>query len=186
MEKISSENYKKRNDIYPTWPKRNVCRTAGGNYTKPIWTPVLFQSLVDACALKLQDFANHTSFDAIAGCGVSGLPILGALSYRLGIPMIAVRKPGEVSHLPSKAQGLIYSSRYIVIDDLIETGSTIDNIIKSVNAGHEEVINWGATDSKDPIDLRVSPPECVGILLYNYNGDNYDGIPIIHVPGFYD
>jgi hypothetical protein len=66
--------------------------------------------------------------DAIVACGHSGLIMAGAVSLLTGIPVFAVRKPGEENVASS---GLVSgiaphgsAKRWVWLDDLISEGST--------------------------------------------------------------
>lgn len=109
-------------------------------------------------------------YDAIAFCGLSGAPLAGALSYRLHKPLIVVRK-GDDRHYNRNA---VFSAaddvrRYIIVDDLIETGTTVNHI-------------------KDRIKEIYFDAKCVGIYLYAQqlmmnSCDNYDSYQeLVDVP----
>lgn len=109
----------------------------------------------------------------LVGTGVSGLLPLLAVSLRTKIPFAVVRK--ETDLIDSHASSLVetqYSfddrsildARYVIIDDLIETGETIDKILAAMK-------RFGKSS------------ECVGICLYN--ADDYPevdmSIPIYYI-----
>lgn len=91
--------------------------------------------------------------DAIAVSGVSGMPLLGAISVETGIPMTIVRKEDEDLCHGYKVTGWVGSGRYIILDDLIASGKTVENIARAI---HEEA------------KLRNQvPPTLGGIVLYH-------------------
>jgi len=71
------------------------------------------------------------NFDAIAFTGISGATIAPILAFILDKPLIAVRKDSG-AHSCYKAEGLISAEKILIIDDLIESGSTIATIMAKV------------------------------------------------------
>lgn len=76
--------------------------------------------------------------------GVSGACMAWPLSYRLKIPVVAVRKPGEACHgYDPDDEGVIsgYGDlfRYIIVDDFISSGATIRAIIHRIDKAWERV-----------------------------------------------
>ena len=77
-----------------------------------------------------------------------------------GKPLILIRKP-ESCHTKSSIEGFIAAKTYIIIDDFICTGNTINTIINAVKA------------FRRPGEAH---PKLIGIFLYNeyFNEDkNY-------------
>lgn len=74
---------------------------------------------------------SGVQYDSIAFRGMSGALLCPILSLRLRKKMIMVRK-GEKTHSGFKVEGVTEGSRYIIVDDLIVTGRTIDAIISSL------------------------------------------------------
>lgn len=92
-------------------------------------------------------------FGAIAASGHSGLVVAGAVGYILRIPVIAVRKKGEVALGDKRRVNAVLTKDHTVyafVDDLIGGGTTLRNVVEQVR----EVFG----------DRRA---ECGGILLYN-------------------
>jgi adenine/guanine phosphoribosyltransferase-like PRPP-binding protein len=78
-------------------------------------------------------------FDAVAGSGHSGLLLLGAISYKTGVPAIAVRKRGEEldTHSYDRVHCVIPASRsdmlrYAFVDDCVASGRTLLNVVEQV------------------------------------------------------
>lgn len=100
-------------------------------HTREIFDPTLFATVVEWVIAEVK----AAGYEAVAGSGHSGLPLVGAVAYRLGIPMIAVRKDDErpkgdryyvngiLPHRPL---------RYAIIDDFICSGETIGRIDSKV------------------------------------------------------
>ena len=89
--------------------------------------------------------------DFIVGTGVSGILPLVSVSLQSGIPYGVVRKLESNTHsdkIVERASNYV-PRRYVIIDDFIESGLTIDKII------HEMTNRF-----------RLRSVECIGIILY--------------------
>jgi len=96
-------------------------------HTREIFDPTLFATVVEWAVAEVK----AGGYEAVAGSGHSGLPLCGAVSYRLGIPMIAVRKDDERPKGDSyRVNGVLPHRplRYAIIDDFICSGETIERI----------------------------------------------------------
>jgi len=104
----------------------------------------------------------------IVGTGVSGVILLMPVSIKSKIPCCVVRKNSDVvnssvdggSHSNSSVElDLIYDKikRYVIIDDVIESGKTVHRII-------------------DKMGQTWKDSECAGIVLYqDYCREDYEG-----------
>lgn len=130
---------------------------------------------VDAICYALND-SKFNRVDFIVGMGVSGTLVLLPVSIQSKIPYGVIRKTIDLgtpsykggSHSPREIETSIPNNhqihRYVVIDDLIESGGTVRQILK--------VMTNNYTHSR-----------CVGIILYqNYEkhtiSTHWDGIPL--------
>ena len=117
----------------------------GSHLNESLYGPQLardIQITKAACAL--------VEFDAIAFTGVSGALVAPAVAAALGKFLIVVRKKAEKknSHSPYLVEGPRYAVRFIVIDDFISTGKTMDTVITKVH------------DDLNPLS------QCVGYIEY--------------------
>ena len=87
-------------------------------------------------------------FDAIAFCGHSGALLVPTVATNLGVGMLMVRKSIQGCHSIHPVEGFSKTEKYIIIDDLIDTGKTIDRIQRRI---------------KNHINNKA---KCVGIFLY--------------------
>jgi adenine/guanine phosphoribosyltransferase-like PRPP-binding protein len=80
----------------------------------------------------VEDIKNSgIKFKSIVCTGLSGVLVAPEVAARLGKPIVIVRK-NESSHgKPVEKKQLI--GRYIVIDDFVETGSTIQRVIEQID-----------------------------------------------------
>lgn len=105
-------------------------------------------------AVKIELLQETHKIDALALRGSSGMMAGAVLSVALQMPVIYVRKPGEYAHggpVESNSREPIKS--YLIVDDFIDSGSTIREIVDAIDRDAEEE--------------RSVAPKCVGVLLYN-------------------
>jgi len=102
---------------------------------------------------------QNLEFDAILCRGTSGIIPASIIGYLLDVPVVVVRKHEETSHSYTNFEGQCYD-RYIIIDDMIDSGATIDAIIKEAKDAAKIPNNW--------IGRKCRESKIVGIFLYNY------------------
>lgn len=98
---------------------------------------------------KIKKNFDLNKIDAIACCGYSGLLIAPSVADILGKSLLIVRRQCTTTHSCYLVEGDIDSKTYIIIDDFINTGETINYIITTIS--------------------RYHPPKCVGIVCYLKN-----------------
>ncbi len=100
-------------------------------WIKPSVSPALLRQKAEQLGQAiLRDDA--LCIERIAVRGVSGLVMGGVVSYYTGIPLVIIRKPDEQRHsiFPVEYDGEF--SRYCIIDDLVASGRTLNQIIESL------------------------------------------------------
>lgn len=117
--------------------------------------PIMRRWLVDADALDITHMAVS---------GISGMSVGFPLSMELNLPTMMVRKPGEQAHT-----GMLVGSGalrdYVILDDLIASGNTINRITRDVVMS--QLIRHLDYDGKVE---NFAPPICRGIFLYHHAG----------------
>src|SRR5579885_145290 len=108
----------------------HVIRT---DYLDRVYRVNQFTKTVEKAAKTLRSFRRKHPFDAIAFTGTSGAAIAYPLSYLLGVPLICVRKSTRDNHFGYKIEGCMTAENYIIVDDFIESGSTVNKVRKSIN-----------------------------------------------------
>lgn len=102
-------------------------------HTRKIFNPPTFQSVCEWAIDQIIDLGN---IEAIAACGHSGLPLAGALSYALGLHLIAVRRQGDMpigdKRIINTSNGTPYQ-RYVIVDDLVHSGKTMMHMIQQIH-----------------------------------------------------
>lgn len=113
--------------------------------------PVRRDRTIEAAAKVL----DKHDFDTIAVSGVSGLLLGPILAYMLDKNLAVVRKEGESTHSCCLIEGH-WGSRYVIIDDFIASGATVNYIREKLN---------------EHIDASGLSPQCVG--FYGYDDRTY-------------
>lgn len=129
---------------------KNINKYINTDYLQSVFYPKTFNYKINILYKKLKKFVKINKIDAIAFTGMSGAAFAFPLSLKLKIPLLCIRKKIDKSHSHLKVEGFIYSKNFIIIDDFIDTGNTINYIVKSINEINHEA-------------------ECKGIFLYDYN-----------------
>jgi len=104
---------------------------------------------------------NNLEFDAIAFSGMSGSLVASALSLEIDKPLILVRSKLIENCHGDPVEGFTEAGSVIIVDDFIETGETIENILT---------------------ELSVRNIFCNGIVLYDSKGgapmSDFNSVPI--------
>lgn len=102
----------------------------------------------------------HVNFDTIVCRGVSGLVVAPIVSHLLNKNLTVIRKARENSHSSSIYEGYRKIARYVIIDDFVSTGDTVNEIIETV---------------KNKISIEA---ECVGVFTYSLGSSEHESVPI--------
>ena len=117
---------------------------------------------------RAKKILKNLDFDAIAFRGFSGAIMAPAIADSLKKEIILIRKPSDRqnqnSHADQMVEGYMGEFNYIIVDDFVSSGHTVDQIIEGMQ--------------------RFSPEaKCVGIYLYrrpDEMSDKYEGIPLLN------
>lgn len=165
--------------------KRLHCR-ARTDYLQDVYNQPLYNSKLKSAIRIVKNFHKSSPFDAIAFCGYSGAAFAFPISFALNIPTICIRKreDSKNTHCDRFYEGIL-PKKYIIIDDRICGGYTIERIISEMTAEvalYNNDLKW-RTGKFNPKNL-LPDPELLAIFLYS-NIDpyktNYDKFPIIHI-----
>ena len=95
-----------------------------------------FTKAVDRTVQRALEIREKHPYDAIAFTGNSGAAMAHILSYRMGVPLICVRKENENSHYVKEnrryLEGFLGAKNYLIVDDFISSGDTVARIIKVI------------------------------------------------------
>lgn len=106
------------------------------------------------CVKRVLALRAKHRFDSIAFTGISGAAVAFAVSAATGIPITCVRKRSsgsEASHSSCAVEGHVNMERYIIIDDFVDTGATLERVRGAISKAAER---WD------------HDPELVGVVLY--------------------
>jgi hypothetical protein len=148
------------------------------DYLSSVFNTPLFIKKVNKMALKIKAFRKKNKFQAIAFTGVSGTTFASALSYKLGIPLICIRKANDKSHSSTIYEGRLNVKSYIIVDDFITyfTGGMWNQTVEWFNdlfaskevwyLNQKEIDLLTCDASKKPLDFKSLPSRKKTIRLY--------------------
>lgn len=104
-------------------------------------------------ATYLPQVMKHTGADSVAVMGKSGIAIAFAALVIKEFPILTVRKDNEMSHgdRVEGTEGHDFKN-YLILDDFVATGSTVRNIVRSINEFCQA--------------RYMEAPRCVGVVEY--------------------
>lgn len=123
-------------------------------YLRSVLHPAGFKKVINALFEELKPFKRK--FDTIVFTGSSGCMIGPALATKLDKQMLLVRKECDGSHSSYLCEGYYELVNYVIVDDLVCTGRTIERLVKQVS---------------DNCDIKTQrkntlPTKCVGVITY--------------------
>jgi len=101
---------------------------------REIFDPKQLYRVANSIAKKINKDKKTMKIKSIAVVGVSGISLGGIVSYLTKLPLIVVRKEKEEHHGGYNVEYTDYlcGGNYCIVDDLIDSGKTIDNIIEKM------------------------------------------------------
>jgi adenine/guanine phosphoribosyltransferase-like PRPP-binding protein len=87
---------------------------------------------------KAAEILRRYEFEAIAFTGMSGAVPAGALALELDKSLIMVRKPNDGSHSPYVVEGDDSAQRYVIVDDFVSSGSTVNRVVEEIDNFYKE------------------------------------------------
>lgn len=107
---------------------------AHASYLKAIFLPEIRNVVIDEMCYMLRNKKKH--FDSIACRGVSMLTIGSIMAHKLKKQIVVIRK-GENTHSKYSTEFNVEPKSYIIVDDLVSSGKTVDSVIESLpNSKH--------------------------------------------------
>lgn len=122
------------------------------SYMNAIFYPDRFNMTVDKTVKAAELLRAEHGFDTIAFSGVSGSAMGFLLGHWLNLPLLCVRKRKDGSHFQGfeddkVLEGNLETRRYLIVDDFIASGKTVNYII-------------------DSISNQIPRAKCVAMLMY--------------------
>lgn len=127
------------------------------DYLNKVYNAKTLASITSKMSVQMKKLHKELKFDAIAFSGFSGSSIAFPVSVVTGLPLLAVRKDTDDSHHKrgyGVLEGAIDAKSYVILDDFISGGSTMERIISRIEEHNSEA-------------------ECKGIVLWNKNREDY-------------
>jgi orotate phosphoribosyltransferase len=125
-------------------------------YTPTIIAADHLEDILDGKSLRLRvkwtvAKLKHHKFDAIAFRGLSGALVAPAVAMRMNKSLIAVRK-AKTDHSPNMVEGDVTARRYVIVDDFVCSGTTIEHIVREIRKVNKnaECIGMCAFAGADP------------------------------------
>ena len=147
-----------------------------GYYEEAFRSPADFRSLIKKVTRQLRHLLkNFPGVTALAVTGNSGTVLGAPVAALLGLDLIVVRRHGsETHHNKSLAIGrLAPDSQYVFLDDLVDSGSTVDRVVEFVDHAYWEHIR--ALRAWHPVDAetlsRGSAPKLALCVLWSQRDD---------------
>lgn len=136
------------------------------HYAGPLFDPESFANIVH----RATDLARTLVFDSIVLRGTSGCMVGCPVALLLGKPWGFLPKAKASHSLFDTYRGIAQPGRYIIIDDMVDSGRTVRLILE------------------DPT-LIARGASCVGLVLYNQDPDRAEELfnnTIPHILGHYE
>lgn len=118
------------------------------DWEKTIHDPCLLTDAADKIDAAIRQIVPDAG--AIVITGYSGAIVGAVVSALSNLPIIVIRKIDEKRHSQYSVQGMDFNGKYVIVDDLIDSGESIKRMISGMN-------NCG-----------YSPEKCGGIFLYSF------------------
>jgi adenine/guanine phosphoribosyltransferase-like PRPP-binding protein len=127
-------------------------------YLRTIFYPEIFPRTIEKTLAAARALKEEYGYDTIAFCGMSGAAMAFILAYELEIPLLCVRKETDDSHFHDMnsgkvLEGNIDTQKYLIVDDFISSGRTLNYIMDSIQKG-------------------VPGSDCVAMLMYAATSSN--------------
>jgi orotate phosphoribosyltransferase len=120
-------------------------------------------------------------FDSIAVCGSSGLLVGPSVARAMKKNIILVRiSKNERSHTNRNVEGPGYAESYVIVDDFIETGNTVVNMIEQIKRADfnatclgvvsylDSTLNSATKEKLDNLGITVLNKDVAGFYRSGY------------------
>lgn len=122
--------------------------------------------MVPTAIKTIKAWRKKHPFDAIAFTGTSGAALAYPLALALKVPLICVRKKGDGNHFKSSIEGVTNSNKYLIVDDFIVSGETMDRIIQTIR---------GTGSMAKPVGIYLYADRSTRLNFYG----TYNTVPIV-------
>ena len=122
-------------------------RTEGGfiqgcSHTGLLLNHKVRNQIIMECVVRLRSIE---ALDSIVVCGTSGLLVGPQVSEILNLNLVIVRKKHETksSYSDFDTEG-VHPARYIIFDDIVCSGRTVNHILRTLNSEYNRIYCLGA------------------------------------------
>lgn len=124
----------------------------GAHYIRPAYDIKKRRAILKMLRAMIKK--SGIEFDTVVCRGISGCLVVPTLADSLRKPFLLIRKEGDGNHSGLLFEGHAEVQKFIIVDDLIDTGNTIRAILSAMKEGNSK-------------DTGMPHAKCVGIFLYN-------------------
>lgn len=140
------------------------------DYLRAYLNPNMAKERYRRAKLALLKYKNQ--FDSIAFTGMSGAMIAVPIAHAMKKPLILVRKDKANCHSGRQVEGNIACKNYVIVDDLIASGETVERVQRKIFEWSPQAHCIGTLEVNN---LFGSDEEVKKILLTTYKNLNLDG-----------
>jgi hypothetical protein len=138
-------------------------RMSAGYLKYPLRGGEALKEIVDVLCRILEPH----QFDAIAFTGMSGALVAPLVSAEMTKPLIMIRKTGFSTHSMEDVEGVWDARTYVIVDDLIFSGHTIQQIYDQVFLFWQKMYRYHGNVWDRPKNVF---PECIGVVEFGRIG----------------
>ena len=102
----------------------------GSTHTVNFLKPKKLKKLAEVAVKTLNTMSDK--YDTLVFCGISGAIIGPMVALAVSKEMVLVRKKGDIRHSVYDVAGYSSPKKYIIIDDLVDSGATATHIQKEM------------------------------------------------------
>jgi len=121
-------------------PSSEIVTDHSSYYRETMGNPAQLKRIVDRSCRQIRKAMKDghlPKIDAIACRGISGIIVASAVSVRLGVQLIVVRKTLDECHAESLIEGQPHGSyNFICLDDFVCSGDTISKTCEALTGEH--------------------------------------------------
>ncbi len=125
------------------------------------------------CSMIARNFRDY-GIELVAGPTTGGIILAHEVARQMGIRAIYAEKAGDGSRTFRRGFTINQGEKVLIVDDILSTGGSIDDVIKAVTARGGDVTGIGVlvNRSGEGIDFGVPLYSCHRTIVKTYTPDN--------------